>query len=150
MTLGDLQVGSVITDKKTKFNGKTIEWLVADRRDYILASGVKTQATLLLSEDILTCRPFNSSPDTEGTNLWKNSEIRDWLNHDFCDYVSSNLFDHIWSISLLTSGQRTDDTFFLLSFDEAGFGEPENALSIFKKDSRQRVAEACDNLPWHW
>lgn len=71
MTLGDLQVGSVITDKKTKFNGKPIERLVADRRDYILASGVKTQATILLSRDILTCRAFNSCSDTEDTNLWK-------------------------------------------------------------------------------
>lgn len=50
----------------------------------------------------------------------------------------------------MTDGQRTDDTFFLLSFDEVGFNGQENALSIFKKDSRQRVAEACDSLPWFW
>lgn len=113
MTLGDLPIGSIITDKKTKFNGKVVEWLVAHHGEFLLSSGVSTQATLLLSRDILACQPFSDKSYTESTaNNWEYSEIRDWLNNDFRDYVSINLLEHIWPIRLSTDGQKTDDTFF--------------------------------------
>lgn len=150
MILGELLVGSIITNKKTKINGKPIIWLVADHGEYLLDSGVRTQATLLLSRDIIACRSFNNGPYIGAANQWKNSEIRDWLNHDFCDYVSIELLDHIWPIRLLTDDWMTDDTFFLLSSEEAGFEKQENALALFKKDSRYRVAEACLWLKWSW
>ena len=34
MILKDLPIGSIVTDKKTKFNGKPIEWFVADHEKY--------------------------------------------------------------------------------------------------------------------
>lgn len=147
MTLGDLTIGSIITDKKTKFNGKVVEWLVAHHGEFLLSSGVSTQATLLLSRDILTCRPFSDKPPA---NNWEYSEIRDWLNNDFYDYVSINLLEHIWSIRLSTDDQKTVDTFFLLSCDEVGLGKQENTLALFKNNSLHRVAEACPGLSWLW
>lgn len=51
MTLKELPVGSIVTDKKTRFNNKPIEWLVADHEKY--------SGTVLLSKDILCCRPFD-------------------------------------------------------------------------------------------
>lgn len=151
MTLGDLPIGSIITDKKTKFNDKVVEWLVAHHGEFLLSSGVRTQATLLLSRDILTCRPFSDKSYTESTaNNWEYSEIRNWLNNDFRDYVSANLLEHIWPIRLSTDEQKTDDTFFLLSCDEVGLGKQENALALFKKNSLHRVAEACPGLSWLW
>lgn len=151
MILGDLPVGSIITDKKTKFNNRPIKWLIADHGEYLLSSGVRTQATLLLSRDILTCRPFSDKSYTESiANNWEYSEIRDWLNNDFRDYVSINLLEHIWSIRLSTDDQKTDDTFFLLSCDEVGLGKQENTLALFKNNSLYRVAEACPGLSWYW
>lgn len=150
MILGELPVGSIITDKKTKFNGKPIKWLVADHGEYLLSSGVRTQATLLLSRDIIACRSFNNKPYTGTANQWKNSEIREWLNYIFRTYVSMELLGHIWSTRLLTDNRETDDTFFLLSYEEAGFGKQENALALFKKDSLYRIAEVCPGLKWSW
>lgn len=51
MTLRDVPVGSIVTDKKTRFNNKPIEWLVADHEKY--------SGTVLLSKDILCCRSFD-------------------------------------------------------------------------------------------
>lgn len=57
MTLKDLPVGSIVADKKTKFNGKLIEWLVADHTMY-------AEGTVLLSKDILCCRPFDNPKES--------------------------------------------------------------------------------------
>lgn len=163
MILKDLPIGTIVTDKKTKFNGKPIEWFVADHEKY-------PGGTVLLSKDILCCRPFDKPKKTyedadrreSGSNRWRDSYIRNWLETIFAVAFSNQLADLTICISNTTelpecdridkAEEKTKDDLFLLSEDEVGYADYNKALQLFRCDNRDkyRVAEACLGLKWYW
>ena len=167
MTLRDVPVGSIVTDKKTRFNNKPIEWLVADHEKY-------HDGTVLLSKDILCCRPFdepkeyywNKYQKIYGSNRWMDSDIRKWLNDDFfCKSFSDRLADlTICALkstayprldrdsSMIYVGDSTGEDVFLLSDAEIGYEEDCKALELFKDENKEKYlkAEACSGLAWYW
>jgi hypothetical protein len=163
MTLKELPVGSIITDKKTKFNGKPIEWLVADHTKY-------ADGTVLLSKDILCCRPFDEPKEyyedeyrkEYGSNRWSTSDLRKWLNNEFFGKAfSSRLADIVIPVSNATvlsrhdrelcEVDRTKDTVFLLSDIEISGKVYDETLELFKGESKKYLtAECCPGLTWWW
>ena len=167
MTLKELPVGSIITDKRTRFNSKPIKWLVADHTKY-------ADGTVLLSEDILCCRPFdepkeyywNKYQKIYGSNRWMESDIRKWLNDDFfCKSFSGRLADLTICASKSTAyprldrdssmiyvGDSTGEDVFLLSDAEIGYEGDCKALELFKGDNKEkyRIAKVCPGLTWYW
>jgi len=168
MRLKDLPVGSIITDKKTRFNNKPIDWLVADHEKY-------PDGTVLLSKDILCCRPFDSPKECDedeyrkkyGSNRWKHSDIREWLNNEFLGKSFSGrlagLIIPVFNTTELSrydseffeSGyvvDRTEEMVFLLSDAETGYSRNIKALELFKGNNKEKYlkAEVCPRLTWYW
>ena len=167
MRLKELPVGSIVIDKKTRFNNKPIEWLVADHEKY-------PDGTVLLSKDILCCRPFdepkeyywNKYQKIYGSNRWMDSDIRKWLNDDFfCKSFSDRLADlTICALkstayprldrdsSMIYVGDSTGENVFLLSDAEIGYEEDCKALELFKGENKEKYlkAEVCLGLAWYW
>ena len=165
MTLGNLPIGSTVTDKKTKFSGKPIEWLVADHEKY-------HDGTVLLSKDILCCRPFDEPKECYvdeyrkkyGSNRWTDSDIREWLETEFYRKSFSSklaaLAKPVWNVTELSKYDRglygcakdvTEDTVFLLSDIEIGGKVYDETLELFKGESKKYLtAECCPGLTWYW
>lgn len=167
MTLGNLPIGSIITDKKTKFNGKPIEWLVTDHEKY-------PDGTVLLSKDILCCRPFDKAKEYYededrrrfGSNRWRDSDIREWLIDEFFhDSFSDRLADltiftmrttvvpecdRNCSIKYFEDG--TGEPVFLLSDAEIGNEGDSEAIELFRSNNKEKYlkAEVCPGLTWYW
>lgn len=165
MTLGDLPIGSIVTDKKTKFNGKPIEWLVADHTKY--------EVTVLLSRGILCCRPFDNPKESYkdmncreyGSNNWRDSDIRKWLETEFYRKLFSSRLAGLTipvlnapEIPMRDRGNRnehidnTEDNVFLLSAAEIGSEGDSKAIELFKSNNKEknRIAEVCPGLTWYW
>ena len=164
MTLKDLPVGSIVADKKTRFSGKPIEWLVTDHEKY-------PDRTVLLSKDILCCRPFdepkeyywNKYQKIYGSNRWSTSDLRKWLNNEFFGKAfSSRLADIVIPVSNATvlprhdrelcEVDRTEDTVFLLSDAEVGCYGDNKALELFRGNTKEKylITEVCPGLEWYW
>lgn len=167
MTLKDLPVGSIITDKKTRFNNKSIEWLVADHAKY-------HDGTVLFSKDVLCCRPFDEPKEYYedkyrrqfGSNRWKDSNIREWLTDEFFNGSFSDRLAEltIYSLretavpecdrdsSMIYVGDSTGEPVFLLSDAEIGCEEDCKALELFKGENKEKylMAEVCPGLTWYW
>ena len=163
MTLKELPVGSIITDKRTRFNSKSIKWIVADHTKY-------AEGTVLLSKDILCCRPFDEPKECYvdeyrkkyGSNRWSTSDLRKWLNNEFFGKAfSSRLADIVIPVSNATvflrhdrelcEVDRTKDTVFLLSDIEIGGKVYDETLELFKGESKKYLtAECCPGLTWYW
>ena len=166
MTLKDLPVSSIVTDKKTRFNNKPIDWLVADHEKY-------PDGTVLLSKDILCCRPFDSPKECDkdeyrkkyGSNRWKHSDIREWLNNEFLGKSFSGRLAALakpgYNVTELSKSDRglygcaidvTEDTVFLLSDAEVGCYSDNEALELFKGENKEKYlkAEVCPGLEWYW
>lgn len=164
MTLGNLPIGTEIIDKKTKFNDRPIKWLVADHEKY-------QDGTVLLSKDILCCRPFDEPKESYkdmncreyGSNNWRDSDIRKWLETEFYrKSFSSRLADIAIPVSNATvlsrhdrelcEVDRTEDTVFLLSDAEVGCYGDNETLELFKGKNKEKykIAEACPGLAWYW
>ena len=103
---------------------KPIRWRVLDTDSDSNADGTK-DSYLLLSDEILDCIPFQENMEAE--NTWQNSQIRQWLNKDFLAAFSENEQQALakttkesdGSIEYLSDSAVHDDTFFLLSAQEA-------------------------------
>ena len=167
MTLGNLLIGSIVTDKKTKFNGKPRELLVADHN-------YGENRTILLSKDILCCRPFDNSKEfyvdvyrrEYGSNRWRDSDIREWLETEFfCKSFSSRLAGLTIPVLNTTEipmcdrdyryeyvADNTEDNVFLLSGAEIGSEGDSKAIELFRGNNKEmyRTAEACPGLTWYW
>ena len=165
MILKDLPIGTIATDKKTKFNGKPIEWIVTDHEKY-------QNGTVLLSKDILCCKPFNDLKELDyiGHSVcWENSSIRNWLKTDFF-YKSFSLQLRCMSIPVEISEcdrnnvtRKIKDNVFLLSASEViGHRYTDNyeVLQLFKDIDTNKyitidtnkyiISEACRGLKWSW
>ena len=165
MTLGNLLIGSIVTDKKTKFNGKPIEWLVADHN---------YGCTTLLSKDILCCRPFDNPKEYYknvgrrefGSNRWRDSDIRKWLETEFYRKSFSSRLAGL-TIPVLNATEiptcdrayrneymvdNTEDIVFLLSDAEVGSEGDSEAIALFRSNNKgkYRIAEVCPELTWYW
>ena len=164
MTLKELSIGSIVTDKKTKFNNKPIEWIVTDHEKY-------QGGAVLLSKDILCCRPFDEPKEyyedeyqkKYGSNRWSTSDLRKWLNNEFFGKAfSSRLADIVIPVSNATvlsrhdrelcEVDRTEDTVFLLSDAEVGSKGDSEAIALFRSNNKgkYRIAEVCPELTWYW
>ena len=167
MILKVLPIGEKIVDKKTKFNGKPIEWIVTDHEKY-------QGGAVLLSKDILCCRPFdepkeyywNKYQKIYGSNRWMDSDIRKWLNDDFfCKSFSDRLADLTICTLKATAYPKCDKDFsmtyfvdgtaeavFLLSDAGVGYKGDNEALELFKGRDKEKYlkAEVCHGLVWHW
>ena len=167
MTLKDLPVGSIVADKKTRFNGKPIEWLVTDHEKY-------PDGTVLLSKDILCCRPFDEPKEyyedeyrkKYGSNRWSTSDLRKWLTDEF---FNGSFSDRLADLTIYTlrattvpecdrdSSMKyfkdgTGEPVFLVSDAEIGYEEDCKALELFKGENKEkyRIAEVCPELTWFW
>lgn len=166
MTLKDLPVSSIVTDKKTRFNNKPIKWLVADHTMY-------ADGTVLLSKDILCCRPFDNPKESYkdagrreyGSNRWTDSDIREWLETEFYRKSFSSklaaLAKPVWNVTELSKYDRglygcakdvTEDTVFLLSDAEVGCYGDNEALELFRGNTKEKylTTEVCPGLTWYW
>ena len=166
MTLIDLPVGSIVTDKKTKFNNKPIEWIVTDHEKY-------QGGAVLLSKDILCCRPFDEPKECYvdeyrkkyGSNRWTDSDIREWLETEFYRKSFSSklaaLAKPVWNVTELSKYDRglygcakdvTEDTVFLLSDAEVGCYGDNEALELFRGNTKEKylITEVCPGLTWYW
>ena len=159
MILKDLPIGTIVTDKKTKFNGKPIEWIVIDHEKY-------QGGTVLFSKDILCCKPFDNPKELsykeykEHLISWENSDIRNWLNTDFF-YKSFSLQLRCMSISVeISECDRNDltrkikDNVFLLSASEIGYNTSCHRVDraqLFENIKNKYItSEACLGLKWSW
>lgn len=167
MTLGNLSIGSIVTDKKTKFSGKPIEWLVADHN-------YGENRTLLLSKDILCCRSFDNPKESYkdiyrgvcGSNRWMDSDIREWLETEFYRKSFSSMLAGL-TIPVLNATEtpkcdvdyrneymvdNTEDNVFLLSDAEIGSEGDSKAIELFRSNNKEkyRIAEVCPGLTWCW
>ena len=166
MTLKELSIGSIVTDKKTRFNNKPIKWLVADHTMY-------ADGTVLLSKDILCCRPFDNPKESYkdagrreyGSNRWTDSDIREWLETEFYRKSFSSklaaLAKPVWNVTELSKYDRdlygcakdvTEDTVFLLSDAEVGCYGDNEALELFRGNTKEKylTTEVCPGLTWYW
>jgi len=85
---------------------------------------------LLITEDILTSRPFYSNPNG-GVYTWEDCELRQWLNDEFLEMFSSEEIVKIIEARIINSNDPsgnddTKDRVFLLSFDEVKEYFPNN------------------------
>lgn len=166
VTLKELPVGSIITDKRTRFNNNPIKWLVADHTMY-------ADGTVLLSKDILCCRPFDKAKEYYedeyrrrfGSNRWRDSDIREWLNEFFNGSFSDRLADlTIYTLratevpecdrdsSMKYFKDGTGEPVFLVSDTEIGCEEDYEALELFRGENKEKylMAEVCPGLTWYW
>ncbi|MDE5415487.1 DUF6273 domain-containing protein [Alkalihalobacterium chitinilyticum] len=84
--IADLPLGTVIKDTNTRYNGRSIEWIVVSQNH----PGAPTGATMLLARHALSFKPFSGAADGDknsGTGVnrhgredWQNSHMRQWLN----------------------------------------------------------------------
>ena len=157
MMLKDLPIGTIVTDKRTKFNGKPIEWIVADHEKY-------QDGTVLLSKDIICCKPFDAPKELsdkeykEYSICWENSSIRNWLKTDFF-FKSFSIQFRCMSIPVeISECDRNDltrkikDNVFLLSVSEIGDYDYYKILQLFKDIDRNKytISEVCLGLKWSW
>ena len=155
MILKDLPIGSIVTDKKTKFNGKPIEWFIADHEKY-------QDGTVLFSKDIICCKPFDDPKISsykeykEYQIYWENSSIRNWLKTDFF-YKSFSTQLRCMSIPVEIENDLTEkikDNVFLLSTFEVGYIDNYNkTLQLFKNNTTKNkyiISEVCLGLKYHW
>lgn len=88
--LGDLPVGSLVIDPKTKYNRAVIVWRVEGPGN----EENPKNSVILTSRDIISLKcfdarePFNSDPDRieYGNNRYSQSNILQWLNSDTEDW----------------------------------------------------------------
>lgn len=116
-TIGDpVYFGSYEQDN-TKSNGKEeIKWLVLD---------VQGNKLLLISDECLDCKPYNTS---EKKVTWNSSTLRQWLNTSFlgnafteseqAQILSVKISNHDNSKFGTDGGKDTTDRIFLLSIEE--------------------------------
>lgn len=92
LDLMSLPIGTRIVDRETKYYGQPIVWLIADKNH----SGYPSDSVTLISEKILCLKAFDArepknpeySPRSSGNNIYKFSNILQWLNSDKTDWYS--------------------------------------------------------------
>ena len=120
--LRNIKVGSYINfgayeqDNNTSNGKEDIEWLVLE---------VKDGKALVISNDALDCKPYNTS-HTHVT--WETCTLREWLNNDFINAAFSaaekamiptvTVSEHGNPRYIINPGNATQDQVFLLSITE--------------------------------
>ena len=111
--LSDLPIGAKVVDPDTKYYGKPIVWLVADKNH----EGYPANSVTLISEKILCLKCFDAKePDNNidymneyGNNRYIYSNIHSWLNSDL----------HIWYLSKHYRDSPPDE-------EHVGYSKPYN------------------------
>lgn len=93
---------------------------------------------------LLEGRPF----DENGSNIWKKSSIRAYLNSEEFAARFADLTPHLAKVRKDTDGKQTEDTFFLLSKEEY---DPDKTPYPYYKDKKHRVKYNDEGYAnWHW
>lgn len=108
---------------------------------------IKDDNVLLISEEILTSRPFYSNPSS-GNKTWADSELRKWLNREFLDVFSDEEISRIINTRVINSedpsgDDDTKDKIFLLSVDEV------TKYFSTNKERRARYKELENLTEWY-
>lgn len=148
--LSDLPIGAKVKDLNTKFNGRVITWIVADKNH----KGYPNNTVTLISERI-----FSISRDTGSEAYYRKSELRKWINdkNGLMKYFSHRFSDSIVDTRISTnyngSGDSVTDKVFLPSPTEVGvyFGvSTDSSFPIFNGDDNSRRAKNFNNSYNAW
>lgn len=82
--LGNLPIGALVMDPETKYYGKPIVWKIADKNN----QGYPADSITLITDKVIALKGFDamepnnndSSRKSYGNNIYKFSNIRQWLN----------------------------------------------------------------------
>lgn len=109
--ISDLPIGAKVVDLDTKFDGRVITWIIADKnyREY------PENTVTLISERVLPDRKFDSSKTG-----YKNSRLREWINDDngLLKDFSSDFKNATATTSINTASGNVKDKMFLASINE--------------------------------
>lgn len=146
--LSDLSIGAKVKDTDTKYGGRTITWLVADKNH----RGYPSNSVTLISEKILLMKEFDNA-----TTIYKNSEIRRWLNDagGLIENFSSRFKNSIINTTISTeSSGRITDKIFLASTAEMGTrGESSQEgykFPLFTDDNSRKAVDINNKNQMWW
>lgn len=144
--ISDLPIGAKVVDPNTKFSGRPITWIIADKNH----KGYPNDTVTLISEKVLVDRQFDRS-----TTTYRDSELRGWINDNngLMKDFSSGFKNAIVDTSISTSSGNTTDKMFLASNVEVG-AEGDSAkegykFPIFTNDD-SRVGKSFNNNNEMW
>ena len=113
-------------------------WVIADVNHDSANTG-QTDCYDLISEDCFTAAGFSNS-----TNVWRNSDVRTWLNGTFYNGMSSPFRGHLILMKYNSAGSwYSDDNILLLSGTEinANTGVTEGVAYPIFTDAASRVVK---------
>lgn len=150
--LKDLPVGAKIKDVDTRYDGREIVWIIVDKNH----RGFPNNSVTLITKKLLNDNEFSKD-----TTVYKNSDIRKWLNdangllNDFSNEFKNSILD----TSVIMKDYTLVDKVFLTSCAEVGLeGESDNTGYKFpyftNDDSRKattfgNASEAWWTRDWH-
>lgn len=144
--LSDLPIGAKVKDTDTKYGGRTITWLIADKNH----RGYPSNTVTFISEKILLDKRFDGS-----TGIYRDSELRRWINDNngLLKDFRSDFKNAIVDTSVSAETGNTTDKIFLASEAELIPGRDSRegyALPLFTKLSESRISKDFNNnnKPW--
>lgn len=145
------EIGDIIeTELK---DGTTAKWRIIDKAIDVSGACARPLLTVQLAE-ILDYRWFSvpSKKFPWGCNEYKTSDIGAWLNSEFLSRLSN---EDTACIHPATKGGISSAHFWLLSSDEAGFGDLEEAYQYYACEDaderdRRRQLKDTDGDAAHW
>lgn len=144
--LSNLPIGAKVKDLNTKFNGRVITWIIADKNH----RGYPSNTVTLISEKVLLDKKFGS------TSTYKDAELRRWINDsyglmkDFSPDFKGSIVNT--SVSTASSGSVTDKM-FLASVAEVGlqgWGSNEGYKFPLFTDNNSRIGRNFDDNSTYW
>lgn len=144
--LSDLPVGAKIKDTNTKYDGRTLIWIIADKNH----KGYPNNTVTLISERVLFGKRFDSS-----TTTYKNSEVRGWINDNngLLKDFSANFKNNIIDTNVNTASGNVTDKIFLASISEVGLegdSEKEGYKFPIFIDNNSRIGKNFSNSNTTW
>ena len=109
---------------------------------------VQSDRKLIITEDIIEARPYDSEPDDEydyGNLIWESCSLRRYLNGEFLQKFTREEQEQILEVKIsnqnniwygISGGMDTQDKIFLLSLEESDryFGNGGDYLGMKRKD----------------
>ncbi|MGO3017871.1 MAG: DUF6273 domain-containing protein, partial [Anaerococcus sp.] len=144
--LSDLPTGAKIKETNTKYGGRTLIWLIADK-DH---QGYPSNSVTLISEKVLLDKKFDGY-----TTTYKNSGLRGWINdsNGLLKDFSSDFKNAIVDTNVNTASGNVTDKMFLASRAEVGLGG-DSAKEGYKfpifTDGNSRIGKDFDNKTVIW
>lgn len=144
--LSDLPTGAKIKETNTKYGGRTLIWIIADKNH----KGYPNNTVTLISEKVLLEKMFDGS-----TTTYKDSELRSWINdsNGLLKDFSSDFKNAIVDTNVNTASGNVTDKIFLASRAEVGL-EGDSAKEGYKfpifTNNDSRIGKNFDNQDVRW